>query len=95
MNLRFLEPAQIELDEAISWYETEQEYLGKRFLEEVRLTLKRIMAFPESCTFIAPGLRRCMTRRFPFMLIYGIDGETIVVVAVAHMHREPMYWQGR
>lgn len=29
------------------------------------------------------------------MLIYGIEDGTIIIVAVAHMHREPMYWQGR
>jgi plasmid stabilization system protein ParE len=95
MNISFLEPARIELDDAISWYETEQEKLGRLFLEEVHFALKRITTFPESCSTIAPGLRRCITRRFPYMLVYGIDNETVVIVAVAHLHREPMYWQGR
>jgi len=36
MNIRFLEPAGIELDDVISWYETEQKNLGRLFLEEVR-----------------------------------------------------------
>ena len=39
MNIRFLEPARIELDDAISWYETEQENLGRLFLGEVRFAL--------------------------------------------------------
>ena len=95
MKIRFLEPARIELDDAIAWYESEQEGLGKRFLKEIQFALKRTVVFPESCAFIAPGLRRCMTRRFPYLLIYGIEDGTIIVVAVAHMHREPMYWQSR
>ena len=95
MNIRFLEPARIELDDAITWYETEQKNLGRLFLDEVRFALKRITTFPESCATIAPGLRRCLTRRFPYMLVYGIDNETVVIVAVAHLHREPMYWHGR
>jgi len=95
VNIRFLEPARIELDDAISWYETEQENLGRLILGEVLFALKRITTFPESCATIAPGLRRCITRRFPYMLVYGIDNETVVIVAVAHLHREPMYWQGR
>lgn len=32
---------------------------------------------------------------FPYALIYGIDQETIVVIAVAHHHREPRYWADR
>ena len=95
MKIRFLEPARIELDDAIAWYESEQENLGKRFLKEIQFALKRTMIFPESCAFLAPGLRRCMTSRFPYMLVYGIEDRTIVIVAVAHMHREPMYWLGR
>jgi hypothetical protein len=41
MNIRFLEPARNELDDAISWYEMEQENLGRLFLAEVSFALKR------------------------------------------------------
>jgi len=53
MNIRFLEPARIELDDAVSWYDLEQENLGRLFLEEVSYALKRITTFPESCATIA------------------------------------------
>ena len=33
--------------------------------------------------------------RFPYSLVYGIDEETVVVIAVAHLHREPRYWVDR
>ena len=29
------------------------------------------------------------------MLVYGIDNETVIIIAVAHLHREPMYWHDR
>ena len=66
MNIRFLEPARNELDDAFDWYEMEQRGLGRRFLAEIQSALKRITVFPDSCAAIAPGLRRCMTRKFPF-----------------------------
>ena len=44
---------------------------------------------------IEPGVRRCLLARFPYGLIYGLDGEMLVVVAVAHLHREPRYWVDR
>ena len=28
-------------------------------------------------------------------LVYGTDQETVVVIAVAHLHREPRYWADR
>lgn len=95
MNIRFLEPARNELDDAYAWYEMEQSGLGRRFLAEIQFSLKRISVFPDSCAVIAPGLRRCMTRKFPYMLVYGLEKDTIIVVAVAHMHRTPRNWQGK
>jgi len=44
---------------------------------------------------IEQGLRRCLLSRFPYGIIYGVDSETIIVVAVAHLHREPRYWIDR
>lgn len=95
MKVRFLEPARNELDDAVDWYEMEQSGLGRRFLTEIQAVLKRITIFPDICAVIAPGLRRCLTRKFPYMLVYGIEKETVIIVAVAHMHRVPLYWQGR
>ena len=95
MKVRLLAPAQIELDEAFAWYEKEHKGLGQHFIREVQDTLVRIVSFPESCHFIAPGLRRCIVKQFPYMVIYGRREDEIVVVAIAHMHRKPMYWQDR
>ncbi|MCX6842316.1 MAG: type II toxin-antitoxin system RelE/ParE family toxin, partial [candidate division WOR-3 bacterium] len=33
--------------------------------------------------------------RFPYGLVYGQEADAIVIVAVAHLHREPRYWMGR
>ncbi len=32
---------------------------------------------------------------YPFGIIYGVDNDTIVIVAIAHLHREPRYWADR
>lgn len=48
-----------------------------------------------SCPEIEPGVRRCLLARFPYGLIFGVDGGTLVVVAVAHLHRAPRYWVSR
>lgn len=95
MNIRFLAPAQQELDDAVAWYNEQADGLGKEFLDELDRAVRRSVAHPLFCPEIEPGLRRCMLVRFPYGLVYGLDGDTVVVVAVAHLHREPRYWSDR
>ena len=48
MRIRFLEIAQIELDEAVAYYNYESPGLGDAFLTEVLKALDRIGKFPEA-----------------------------------------------
>ncbi len=95
MKVRFLELAQLELDEAVAWYDAQARGLGKEFLGELDRAVRRIATFPLSCPEIEAGLRRCLLARFPYGLIYGVDRDTLVVLAVSHLHRNPRYWIGR
>lgn len=40
-------------------------------------------------------MRRCLLARFPYGLIFVADQDAIVIIAVAHLHREPRYWIDR
>ncbi len=95
MNVIFGEAARIELVETIEWYEVQQSGLGKRFAQALDLTKKRISIFPDISSEIAHGIRRALIKGFPYGLIYSITEKTIEIIAVAHLHREPMYWQDR
>ncbi|MFA4827992.1 MAG: type II toxin-antitoxin system RelE/ParE family toxin [Thermodesulfovibrionales bacterium] len=95
MKVRFLKPAQSEVDDAVTWYDSQSRSLGTQFLDDIDRAVRRIVAYPLASTIIEEGIRRCLLSRFPYGIIYGIDSETVVVVAVAHLHREPRYWIGR
>jgi plasmid stabilization system protein ParE len=95
VKVRFLTLAQQELDDAVAWYNEQATGLGQEFLDELDRVVRRAVTFPMSCPEIEPGVRRCLLARFPYGLIYGVDRKTTVVVAVAHLHREPRYWVGR
>jgi hypothetical protein len=41
------------------------------------------------------GIRRCLVKRFPYGILYGIDVDKIFVVAIMHLHRKPGYWLSR
>lgn len=95
MRIEFLEAAQTELDQAFEWYESQQKDLGVQFLNELDAAVRRIITYPESYVLIGKELRRCLVKRFPYGILYGIDADKIIVVAVAHLHRKPDYWLDR
>lgn len=95
MTVRFLQIAQMELDDAIEYYQAEQPGLGYRFLAEVLDTLDRIGTFPRAWQPFYGDSRRCLMRRFPYGIIYLPEGKDILVLAVAHLHRKPDYWMDR
>lgn len=95
MKVLFLKPAQAEVDDAVAWYQSQSQGMGTYFLDDLDRVIRRIKAYPLASAEIGPGLRRCLLSRFPYGVIYGIDSEAILVVAVAHLHREPRYWIDR
>ena len=95
MTVRFLDVAQQELDKAIVYYNGESPGLGDAFLLETVAAIDRIRRFPEAWHPLGDEIRRCRLRRFPYGLIYAKNGDGILVLAVAHTHREPGYWRDR
>jgi plasmid stabilization system protein ParE len=44
---------------------------------------------------LSQNTRRCRTHRFPYGIIYQAKRDEILIVAVAHLHREPDNWLER
>lgn len=95
MNIRFLTLAQQEVDDAVFWYNNQTENVGLEFLDELDRAVRLVKSYPLAFTEIEPEIRRCRLARFPYALIYGIEPQTIVVIAVAHLRRQPGYWADR
>jgi plasmid stabilization system protein ParE len=91
----FLQPAEEEMVEAARFYEQRHIGLGVDFLAEVEHCIARMRENPEAGRSIRAGTRRRVLRRFPYGLLYRVDPEEIVIVAVMHLRRRPDYWRGR
>jgi toxin ParE1/3/4 len=92
---RFLTPAEEEMTEAALFYDAASNQLGSDFLDDVQRAVDRLREFPQAGEAIISGLRQSLLHRFPFSLIYAIEENVIVVIAVAHHRRRPGYWQSR
>ena len=92
---RFLSPAEEEMTEAALFYEIASAGLGNDFLDDVQRAVNRLSAYPYAGESIDSNLRRALLHRFPFSLIYAIEVDSIVIVAVAHHGRDPEYWLSR
>ena len=95
MKVAFLFPALLELEDAFSWYQAQMDGLGHEFLDEIDESVRRIVSWPGMHRVMRKNVRRCLVRGFPYGLMYEIDADTIIVLAVAHLHRKPFYWSGR
>jgi len=95
MKIVLLPLAQAELDDAFSWYEEQAVGLGYAFLDALDQSLRLVVTFPELQPQIGKKVRRCLINRFPYGIYYGVNDDTIIVVAVAHLRRKPTYWINR
>jgi hypothetical protein len=95
MKIEFLPPARAELTDTISYYNLQSEGLGYEFAAEVKRTLERIVQYPDAWFKLSKRTRRCRTNRFPYGVISQIRKETLLIVAVMHLSREPETWKTR
>jgi hypothetical protein len=95
VSVKYLRAARNELRNAIKYYNGQKDGLGIEFLSEVQATVKRIKQMPNAWHPIDNEIRRCQTKRFPYGVIYLLESKTLMIVAIAHLHREPDYWRNR
>lgn len=95
MEIRLLKSAETELDDGIDWYEEQLSGLGDEFLNEILQTFKRIRVNPYGWTEFSKRTRRCLVHKFPYGIIYQIRENELLILAIAHQHREPDYWKDR
>ncbi len=92
MNVVFSEIAHQELIEAVRFYDREFSGLGRRFREEVKKAVQRIAKYPEAWSIEKGEIRKCLLAKFPYKLLYSIEKDVVLIIAVAHQHRKPEYW---
>lgn len=95
MKIEFLAPAEMEFVNAVAYYNMQSEGLGYEFASEVKRTIERVIQYPEAWHNLSKRTRRCRTNRFPYGVIYQVRDETLLIVGVMHLSRNPQTWKSR
>jgi len=100
LNLKVLSIAELEAADAAFWYEHKRQGLGDEFLADLTQTLESIRAVPTASSpleyYSGPyDIRRGLLRRFPYVVIYMCRPDEVLVLAVGHARRKPLYWMAR
>lgn len=95
ITIEIREEAQGEIRAAFAWYEEKGPGLGHQFLISVDAVLERIRRHARSFPAIEGGMRKALVRRFPYALIFTLEGDRVVVLAVYHGQRRPRGWSDR
>lgn len=92
MRVRFLSPAEVEMNDAAAFYEQQADGLGDRFLTEIERCIAQVALQRDIGHRVRGELRRVLARKFPYSTAHGASREELTVVAIAHQSRRPHYW---
>jgi toxin ParE1/3/4 len=95
MKYVFHPEALTEYADAVQYYAAKKVEVAQAFIDAIEDAVYRIRESPTRYMVIDEDVRRCMTRRFPYGILYTIEQDYILILAVMHCSREPGYWKSR
>lgn len=81
-----------EVKAAHDWYEAQREGLGKTFVSEFEKVLAVLQEHPLRLPVLHATVRRALTRRFPYAILFRVRDEQVVVLSLMHHARDPRRW---
>lgn len=95
----FLPLAESELAEAMTYYDAAKPGLGTEFsaelLHAIHLLLDNPFAGKITRLPAKVAYREYLLRRFPYRIIYRIEDDVLLIVAIIYQGRRPGYWRNR
>jgi plasmid stabilization system protein ParE len=95
MRYVFHPEALSEYAEAVQYYTEQRVEVAQAFINAIEDTVYRIRESPNRYIEIDHEVRKCMVRRFPYKLLYTVEQDFILILAIMHCSRKPGYWKNR
>lgn len=95
MNDFYVDPrAEQDFLTAVSWYAERSDSAGIAFADAVDGAFAEIVADPMRWPILGESFRGRIVDRFPYLIVYRLRFESIVIVAIAHTSRA-VFWRDR
>ena len=94
-DVRLHRLARSEMVEEALKLDRKQPGLGDRFIDALHQTFDSIGFMPEAGFFHERGSRMRMARPFSYGILYRIEADAVLVLAIGHLGRSPEYWTKR
>lgn len=92
MKVEFQAEANLEFREAARYYESEAPGVGLAFAAEVHKAIAKLAEFPLAARLVRGSIRKKVLPHFPYSILYAVEQDGILIVAVAHQRKRPTYW---
>lgn len=76
--------------EIVNWYEKKQNGLGSEFVNELEKTIHVILQNPFSFAKRLKQSRQVKLNRFPYIIVYEVQKNTIELYNIIHTSRHPI-----
>lgn len=90
-NIRILESAKDDLKEGYYFYELQEQGIGRYFLEALSADIESLRLFAGIHSLCFGKYYRLLSKRFPFAVYYGIEGQDVRIYAVLDCRRNPAW----
>ncbi|HEY2726162.1 MAG TPA: type II toxin-antitoxin system RelE/ParE family toxin [Parafilimonas sp.] len=81
--------AALEVIEAYDWYELQRQGLGIEFLNELEIFYQKLLQNPHIHSYYQKPVRSGKIERFPYVVVYEIFNEVIIVYSVFMAKQNP------
>ena len=88
-NLKINIRATFEIQDSYNYYQLKSSGLARRFLKTVEEYLEKIKQNPKHFQIKRAEIRKAYLRKFPFIIVYEIVNDTIIIYSVFHTNRNP------
>ena len=87
--------AEAELLEAVPFYGSREEGVEDPFLAAINRHVREIASAPQRFPKVGRDIRRCVVRKYPFIIFFKDHPDHVRILAIAHTSRHPDYWRAR
>ncbi len=95
-NYRLSKEAESDIYNSYAWYENQREGLGEEFLESLDSAEQAIARNPMTYRVrYKKEVRAFLVDRFPYLVLYVVNGDDIEVISVFNTNQEPKSWEKR